>query len=236
MMIILAIFLIVSGSFFLSYKLIRKIIITPKFQLFGDYASCIKTSRKVVALTYDDGPNPPFTKDLIDLLEELRVKATFFVIGQNVEKHPEIAELLISQGHELGNHSYSHVHLIGRSLSFIGSQIEKTDSLLRDLGLEKTTHFRSPFGFKFLVLPWILMRMNRKNILWNIDPKDYEANSHESIVQHVLQTVSPGSIILLHDGGGDRSNTVKATEIIVHELRSRGYEFKTISDLLRMAS
>lgn len=214
--------------------LTNKLAKTSKFQIFGELITEVKTQEKVIALTYDDGPNPPYTDKLLDTLERLQVKATFFVIGKNVEKYPQIAREIFLKGHELGNHSYSHLPLIWKKPSFIKSEIEKTDRLIRKLGVEGEIHFRSPFGFKLLLLPYILANMHKKNILWNVDPKDYAASKAEVIESHVLERVQPGSIILLHDGGGDRSLTIAATESLIQKLQAKGYQFKTVSELLAL--
>jgi peptidoglycan/xylan/chitin deacetylase (PgdA/CDA1 family) len=167
-------------------------------------------------------------------LERNQIKATFFVVGNIIEKHPATVRLVISKGHELGNHSYSHQKMISENPSFIRSEIEKTDQLLRQLGVKEEIHFRAPYGRKFLVLPYVLAKMNKKNILWNVNPNDYKALNSEVIENYVLEHVTPGSIILLHDGGGDRSPTVAATESLIKKLGERGYTFKTVSELMRV--
>jgi peptidoglycan/xylan/chitin deacetylase (PgdA/CDA1 family) len=186
----------------------------------------------VVALTYDDGPNPPYTNQLLDLLEIHQIKATFFMVGKTIEKYPETVRLVLSKGHELGNHSYSHKPLIFENPWFIRSEIEKTDQLLRQLGVKQEIHFRAPYARKLLALPYILAKMHKKNILWDIDSKDYEASNSEAIERRVLEQVRPGSIILMHDGGKERSRTVVATEILIKKLQEKGYAFKTVSELL----
>jgi peptidoglycan/xylan/chitin deacetylase (PgdA/CDA1 family) len=167
-------------------------------------------------------------------LERNQIKATFFVIGNIIEKHPATVRLVLSKGHELGNHSYSHQKMTSENPSFIRSEIEKTDQLLRQLGVKEEIHFRAPYGRKFLVLPYLLAKMNKKNILWNVNPNDYKAPNSEVIENYVLEHVTPGSIILLHDGGGDRSRTVAATESLIKKLGERGYTFKTVSELMRV--
>jgi len=207
---------------------------TTKFQVFGELVNHVDTKEKVVALTYDDGPNPPYTNQLIGILERNQIKATFFVIGNIIEKHPATVRLVLSKGHELGNHSYSHQKMTSENPSFIRSEIEKTDQLLRQLGVKEEIHFRAPYGRKFLVLPYLLAKMNKKNILWNVNPNDYKALNSEVIENYVLEHVTPGSIILLHDGGGDRSPTVTATESLIKKLGEKGYTFKTVSELMRV--
>ena len=205
---------------------------TYRFQVFGKMVSHIKTNERVVALTYDDGPNPPHTNNLLNVLREFQAKATFFTIGQNLEKHPEAARRAISEGHELGNHSYSHAELVGKAVKIVRSEIDKTDQLLNELGLQTDIHFRAPLGLKRFRLPWELARRQKVNILWNVDPKDYMGKSPEKIANFVVENVEPGSIVLMHDGGGDRSHTVEATRLILKQLQEKGYQFKTVSELM----
>lgn len=213
--------------------LLKRLANSLNFQIFGELVNQVATKEKVVALTYDDGPNPPYTNQLLEILERNQIRATFFVIGKLVEKYPEIVRLILSKGHEVGNHSYSHQQLIFKSPWCIRSEIEKTDKLLHQLCVKQEIHFRAPYGRKLLVLPYILSKMRKKNILWNLDSKDYEASSYEVIENYVLEHVRPGSIILMHDGGGERSQTLIATEMLLKKLQEKGYTFKTVSELIR---
>jgi len=230
----LVIFITFLGLTLVSIYLLNALSKTTKFQVFGELVNHVDTKEKVVALTYDDGPNPPYTNQLIGILERNQIKATFFVVGNIIEKHRATVRLVLSKGHELGNHSYSHQKMTSENPSFIRSEIEKTDQLLRQLGVKEEIHFRAPYGRKFLVLPYLLAKMNKKNILWNVNPNDYKALNSEVIENYVLEHVTPGSIILLHDGGGDRSRTVTATESLIKKLGERGYTFKTVSELMRV--
>jgi len=230
----LVIFITFLGLTLVTIYLLNALSKTTKFQVFGELVNHVDTKEKVVALTYDDGPNPPYTNQLIGILERNQIKATFFVVGNIIEKHRATVRLVLSKGHELGNHSYSHQKMTSENPSFIRSEIEKTDQLLRQLGVKEEIHFRAPYGRKFLVLPYLLAKMNKKNILWNVNPNDYKALNSEVIENYVLEHVSPGSIILLHDGGGDRSRTVTATESLIKKLGERGYTFKTVSELMRV--
>lgn len=230
--IITAFTIVLLSALIISYSL-DALIKTTKFQLLGSLINHVDTKENVVALTYDDGPNPPYTNQLLNILERYQIKATFFVIGKNIEKYPETIRLIMSKGHELGNHSYSHERMVFKQPSFVKLEIEKTDRLLRQLGVKQEIHFRAPFGRKFIVLPYMLAKMHKKNILWNVNSKDYAAVNSDAIEKYVLERVRPGSIILLHDGGGKRSRTVAATETIIKKLQKKGYEFKTVSELIR---
>ena len=142
-MYILVIFISITATFYLLDKLAK----TSKFQIFGEYFTKVNTQELVVALTYDDGPNPIYTNQLINLLNRLETKATFFVIGQNIETYPETVKKVIDSGHEVGNHSYSHQKLIWKTPAFVRSEIEKTDQLLRQLGVKQEILFRAPLFF-----------------------------------------------------------------------------------------
>ncbi len=225
-------------TFYISIKAVKKLTYSPKIQLLGEFVTHVKTQKKVVALTYDDGPNPPDTDLLLAVLEQLQVKATFFVLGKQVEQYPETAKIILSKGHELGNHSYSHPKMLWKSQEFIRSEIQKTDRLLREVGVTGNIHFRPPYGLKFVMLPYVLMRLGKVTISWNINSEDYQKLESQAIVDRVLELVKPGSIILLHDAlddlGGDRSTTIAATKKLVEILLVNGYEFKTVSELLAL--
>lgn len=217
----------------ISFYLFQKLAATSKYQIMGEYFNQVETKEPVVALTYDDGPNPEYTKKLVKLLDKLGVKATFFTIGKEIEAYPQVIKQLVKSGHEVGNHSYSHQKMIWKTPKFIAEEINQTDELLRQLGVENEILFRSPFGFKRLTLPYILKQQKKKNILWSLDPKDYQESNPEIIAQRILENIKPGAIILLHDGGGDRTATINATEIVIHKLQAQGYRFLTVSELLK---
>lgn len=235
---VIAIFLGVPITLYIGRKVLRRLTYSSRIQLLGKFVDRVKTQEKVVALTYDDGPNPPYTDRLLDVLNRLEVKATFFVLGKQVELYPETAKAIVSEGHELGNHSYSHPQMIRKTPAFLKSEIQKTDRLLRELGVTGNIHFRPPFGLKFLMLPYTLMRLGKVSVLWNLDSEDYQISDPTVVVDNLLARVSPGSIILLHDAlddlKGDRSVAIAATELLVEKLRSQGYAFKTVSELLAL--
>ncbi len=190
------------------------------------------THKKRIALTFDDGPHPKFTKQIIDILQEYSIKATFFVTGENAEKEPNLIKEIIANGNEIGNHSYSHKSLFLKFYKEIETEIKKTDSILRNLGVKGAIHYRPPFGRFFLTTLIVLSKMHKKLILWNLGPKDFKAKSSEEIYLKILKNVFPGSIILLHDGNGDRTKTIIALQKIIPELLSQGYIFETISEFI----
>lgn len=197
----------------------------------------VSTKTKTLALTFDDGPNPPYTEDLLRIFERHRVKVTFFFIGRQIEKHPEIVKNAFKLGHEIGNHSYSHQRMSYKSPKFVVNEIVKTDRLIQNITGQKSVLFRSPFGKNGLSIGWSLRKLKRKNILWNLipDPPDYLSPSADLIAKSVIQNAQPGSIVLLHDGQTNRTQTVRATEEIIVSLLAEGYSFSRVSDLLSPA-
>lgn len=184
---------------------------------------------KRVALTFDDGPNPPYTNQILTILKKANIKATFFVCGANVQKHPEIVKKITGDGHLVGNHTYHHKRLptlIG--LNF--AEILKTQALIENLTGQKQKLFRPPYG----VTPFWLKRKLKKAGFKTIPYKDYAQDwkdiSIKKIVENVITNVRGGHIILLHDGrnieeGADRSKTVEALPKIIKSLKSQGYQF-----------
>ena len=208
------------------------------YQLFGELVERVETRDSVVALTFDDGPTPGFTAEVLEILASAGVPATFFVVGSNLERWPEDGRALVEAGHELGNHSYSHGRLVLRSPTFVRSEVLRTDSLIRSAGYDGAKiHFRPPYGKKLVVLPWVLSRLGTRTVLWDIEPESYGAVARDAvrIQEHVLERVSPGSIILLHPFFESRRPTIRALPALIEELQDRGYRFVTVSDLLEGA-
>ncbi|WP_333383480.1 polysaccharide deacetylase family protein [Microcoleus sp. POL10_C6] len=224
-------FLLFTIALFFAVSLLIKV--TKFHNYFG--INRADTDVKVVALTYDDGPYPPYTNQLLDILDRYQVKATFFEIGRNIEKHPEIVKMIFARGDELANHSYSHKDMMFKPQEVLLSEIEKTDKLLQEVEVKQDSiSFRPPWGRRFVVLSYLLSQMHKKLIMWDVDSHDYEKTlTAEDIANRVIDNVRSGSIVVMHDGGGDRSKTVAATEMIVKDLQSKGYEFKTVSELLK---
>ncbi|HPR17932.1 MAG TPA: polysaccharide deacetylase family protein [Candidatus Cloacimonadota bacterium] len=193
---------------------------------------------KILALTFDDGPNPVFTPQILHLLKKYDVRATFFVTGNKVEKHPDIVQQAITDGHQIANHSYDHRNFLFRSLKSLREDIHKTDVLLRSCGVEGNIPFRPPFGRFAFSLLLLTAKLQKKIIMWNIPTKDYKAKTCDQILQKVYQKVKPGGIIVMHDAGKelqkevDRSFTVLALEKYLPELLKQGYKFYTINELI----
>jgi peptidoglycan-N-acetylglucosamine deacetylase len=204
------------------------------FQFFGEIVARVDTSEPVIALTFDDGPTPRFTDEILAVLREKRVRATFFVTGREVEANMNEARRITGEGHELGNHSYSHRRMMFVSPSFIRNEIERTDELIRRAGYEGRIHFRPPYTKKLLFLPFYLNQTGRITVTCDIEPESNAEIARDSnrIVADITANARPGSIILLHVMYESRAESLEAVPRVIDELRNRGYRFVTVSELL----
>ncbi|MEK5185328.1 polysaccharide deacetylase family protein [Solibacillus sp. FSL W7-1324] len=199
------------------------------FQLFGALTYHAETEEKVIALTFDDGPTKNVDQ-LLPLLDKYNAKATFFLIGNEIEKHPEEAKKLFDAGHQIGNHTYSHKRMVLKSPSFIKEEIEKTDELIRSIGYTEEIDFRPPYGKKFIGLPYYLNKHNKETIMWSLDPETYYTSVNEKI-SYVMENIEPGSIILLHPMYDQTGEILQVVETILKELTNEGYRFVTVDEL-----
>ena len=204
------------------------------FQFFGGLVNSVNTKEKVVALTFDDGPTKN-TDEILKILNSLNIKATFFVTGGELESNMEYGKKIVSAGHELGNHTYSHKRMVFKSPSFIKDELNRTDKLIREAGQKGDINFRPPHFKKLIILPYILNQRNTKTILGNIEPDSIKAIASDSskMIGHVKNKIKPGSIILMHVMYDSRKESVKSITGMVTELKKEGYEFKTVSELLK---
>jgi peptidoglycan-N-acetylglucosamine deacetylase len=206
------------------------------FQFFGGLTSAVETSEKVVALTFDDGPDPAGTAELLAVLAEKDVTATFYLIGRDIEAHPDLGRAIADAGHEIGNHTYSHERMVFVTPGFAAEEVERTDRVIRDTGYTGEITFRPPNGKKLLALPHYLAEHGRKTIMWDVEPNtDPEVDrSAEATARHTAEHVVPGSIVLLHGMYQGREATRQALGPLIDQLRSRGYRFATVSELLTL--
>lgn len=200
----------------------------------GDPIRHVNTTEKVVALTFDDGPDQPYTQQILDVLNKNGVKGTFFVLGGNAKAYPDLIKEMISQGHELGNHTMSHDKMKGKSVDKMAKDIESVDIILQNLGYKKDIPFRAPFGITSDNLKVALNKLNKDHVLFTFLPQDWTNISAQQIYDNVMKEMRPGLIITLHDGGKRRDNTVKATQMLITNLKEQGYRFVTVSELLQL--
>ena len=195
----------------------------------------LDNNEKVVALTIDDGPQAPETPLVLDILKSHNVKATFFVVGRAVEAHPEILQRIVAEGHAIGNHTWHHRYR-RMSQATARSEIERTAEIIQKTTGVKTSLFRPPGGFLNNGLAAYAKSQKQAVVMWSVSSADTDPRAiPEAFVNNVLKGVKPGSIILMHDGGGDRSRSVKALPGIIDGLKEKGYRFVTLPELLEMS-
>ncbi|UHS57314.1 polysaccharide deacetylase family protein [Agrobacterium vaccinii] len=203
-------------------------------QLFGDIIARVETDKPVVALTFDDGPSARFTKDVLTVLKDRDVKATFFLIGKETAENLPQARLIAEAGHEIGNHSYSHADMRWSSLSAVKDELERTDAAIRAAGYKGEILFRPPYNKKLLTLPWYLSQHDRKTIMWDVEPESYPevADNPNALAKYVIDNAMNGSIIIMHVMYRSREVSRQALPLIIDGLRQRGFEFVTVSKLI----
>ncbi len=188
-----------------------------------------------VALTFDDGPHPRYTPEILDILAQYEVPATFFTVGVNAETYPELILREVSEGHEIGNHTYNHYHV-----AKLSAQALRRDVLACTASLEKiigrgVTLFRPPEGVCTDAIKSICNEQELSIVLWSIDTRDWAHTPVREICKNVKKNVKDGAIILMHDFTGKNSPTPEALRQIIPMLQELGYEFVTVSQLLRGA-
>lgn len=197
----------------------------------------VDDGKKVVALTFDDGPYPPFTQNLLTVLEEKQVKATFFVVGNNASKYLEVVRQIAGQGHEVALHAGEHKDFLKLNSSELEGNISSGQKVLEELTGKPVKYMRPPHGFR----DWAVMEATTdaglKLVNWSVIPRDWTNPGAKEIADRVCKDVFPGAIVLLHDGDApsqtaSREQTVEATALIIDELHKQGYNFVTVSQLL----
>jgi peptidoglycan-N-acetylglucosamine deacetylase len=215
---------------------------SPRSQLYGRTFIGTPGAGKELALTFDDGPNDPYTLHLLDVLARHDVKATFFLIGKHVRQRPEIARRLVAAGHEIGNHTFSHPNLAITSAAQTRRELLDCESALADAGVPLTPVngrklFRPPFGGRRPVTLRIARELGYEPIMWSVWCFDWRPTTANKVVHHALTRITGGDVIVLHDGGhvvigADRTHTVQATEHIVGQCRSLAMGFTSLAQML----
>ena len=186
--------------------------------------------RGYVALTFDDGPIPDYTPALLDALKERGVPATFFLLGSQVTKHPEIVTRMYEEGHLIGNHSYNHPILsnIGRNRAF--GELERTSDGIEEITGSRPRVLRPPYGVQNETVLAMARELDMSVILWSVDPRDWQYRDAETVRDHVVSHVNDGSVILLHDV---RRSSIDAAVLIIDALTAQGYTFVTVEELFQ---
>ncbi len=219
----------------------------PTNQIFGKTVVAGAPTVREVALTFDDGPNPPYTERILDVLHAERAPATFFVVGRAAVAYPATLRRIARDGHAIGNHTWDHAHLIVESRGTMRAELERTDAAIARITGHHTHLMRPPFGSRDFLVVNEAHRLGYRVVMWSVPlPRDWEQPGDATIARRVVENVSDGSIIVLHDGNRgricarekrathdcDRSQEIGATRAIVRQLRARGFRFVTIPQLI----
>lgn len=180
---------------------------------------------KVIALTIDDGPSPVYTPQVLRILAKYGVTASFSMIGENVSSYPSVAREVADAGHTIVNHTWNHVNLTAMKTAQLRGEIERTTDAIHGATGERPTMFRAPYGAWSETLIGYCANEKLLPLDWSVDPADWSRPGVSKIVSTIMRTTKTGSIILEHDGGGNRSQTVAALKVVIPRLIDEGYRF-----------
>lgn len=196
----------------------------------GESESC--GMQKRIALTFDDGPHYKYTEEILDILDEYEVKATFFTVGENAKHFPELIDREIASGHEVANHTYSHKNISSLNDSQITEEIKKCEEILGEHEGYIPSLFRPVEGYATKEDCRVIEDLGYDVILWSVDTRDWAHNSVNNIVNNVINNSNDGSIVLFHDFVSGQSPTPEALRKLLPELKKQGYSFVTVSELI----
>ena len=182
-----------------------------------------------IHLTFDDGPHPIATPLILQELKGRNIQATFFLLGQNVQKFPDLVRQIHTEGHQIGNHSFTHANLIFKNKAFLQDEILRTMEILEKTIGTHSQYFRPPFGYFTWTTLNVLRKIGLNCVLWNVDSKDYRLNSVAEISRRVIPKTTKGSILLFHDNNRTSSRVQTYFPILLDTLMSKGFNFKTLS-------
>ena len=192
----------------------------------------VETSRRVLALTFDDGPHPELTPRLLDILRHHGVRATFYVVGRNVEAYPDIARRIVSEGHEIANHTWSHPSLTKLGAAQLRREVESTSEIIQRVTGRRPTNIRPPYGaINESVRRTLLQDHGLDVIMWSVDPLDWRRPGPAVVTQRLVEGAAPGAILLAHD---IHPGTIEAIPATITQLKAKGYGFATVSQLLAL--
>jgi peptidoglycan-N-acetylglucosamine deacetylase len=204
-----------------------------RFSIYGQILWHGNRNLPEVALTFDDGPGAVYTPQVLDILKKYGVKATFFVLGENIEKNADIVSREAQEGHEIGNHTYTHVEERRNDIDFMRNEIINTNILIKKYSGKAPRYFRPPYGpenWRFLDEAELL---NYSIILWGVDVRDWDPKvTRDDISSQIVKDARNGSIILLHDGGLSREAMIEALPAVIEGLRQKGIGFVTIDEMV----
>ncbi|WP_377477039.1 MAG: polysaccharide deacetylase family protein [Microcoleus anatoxicus] len=192
----------------------------------------LDSRQKAIALTFDDGPWPTTTVQILDILKQNNIKGTFFWVGRYLQVYPELGKKVAQAGHAIGNHTWNHQY-IKYNEEGAASEIDRTTSLIEELTGIRTYMFRPPGGILNNGLAAYAQKKNYTVVMWSADSLDWHTAT-QSLMENVMRQANSGGIVLMHDGGGNRSRTVEALPNIIAKLKKEGYTFVTVPELLEM--
>jgi peptidoglycan/xylan/chitin deacetylase (PgdA/CDA1 family) len=220
---------ILAGCMYASFSI--------RSSLFGKIYWRGRTDRNQIAITFDDGPHPKFTRDILQILQREKVPATFFLVGKKIDAFPEVAREIAAAGHELGFHGFTHRALWMKPQRTLQDEVDRSrESFRTHLGFEPKL-FRPPYGIRGRRILTIAQQSGWKTIFWTRSGWDWTDIPSEEVARRALKKPMPGSFLLLHDSDGsslhaDRHRTVSALEIILRQLREQGFTFARVSEML----
>ena len=192
-------------------------------------------TQKVVALTFDDGPTPKWTPQILAVLNAAHVKATFFVIGSQARKYSQLVAREVKDGMEIGSHGALHKRLVNQSATFVRSEVETAATDIMAAGAPRPRLYRMPAGVYDATALQVLGQLGYRVIGWSVDPQDWRHRwTAEQMLTIVKRQVGPGSIIIFHDGTNGSRATVEAAKMVIETLKREGYRFVTVSQLLAL--
>lgn len=192
----------------------------------------VQTPRPLVALTFDDGPHPELTPKLLDILRDNGVRATFYVIGRNVQTYPDIAKRIVSEGHEIANHSWSHPALTSVGAARLEKEIASTSDIIERVTGRRPASMRPPYGaINERVRNTILRKHGLDVIIWSCDPLDWKRPGADVVRRRLVEGAAPGGILLAHD---IHPGTIEAVPGTIRDLKAKGYGFATVGELLAL--
>ncbi len=193
----------------------------------------LSQGKKVIALTFDDGPWTGSTDQVLDILKKNNIKGTFFIVGQMLKEHPDLGVRIVREGHVIANHTWTHrYHFMNPQVA--AYEVESTSDLIYQTTGVKTTLFRPPGGMMNNGVAAYAKNQKYTIVMWSADSVDYSRPPISRLIRNVTRESKPGGIVLMHDGGGNRSHTVQALPQIIDYFKKQGYSFVTIPELLEM--
>lgn len=205
--------------------------VTPTSVPLKSILSSGDSNKPEIALTIDDGPSPTYTQQFLSILQQYGIHATFFVVGENVQNYPDLVRQEVADGHLVGNHTWDHPDLTTLSGNAVRTEISSTSDIVQQTTGIEPTFFRPPYGAINYGIQTQASQLGLTSTTWNVDPQDWSTPGTQIIINRVLNQVANGSIILMHDGGGDRSQSVAALKVIIPTLQQRGYQFVTVQQM-----